>query len=237
MNQLLNDFLLALAQTTRFDYRALSPETAAPASPHRWPQVVVRALMGAVYLLIAALLARLISQPVAATLLAAAAIYALHYWLTAGREARMPLLFLRNWATEPALDGPDTLGIFLQCLPALLLLALLFLDCALWLPAILAIGTAAGRDLARPASQHALAFDWAAWLAAFVVLFLTLICPYLGNELLRGVATRYALVVFLIAFLLTPWLRQLPRRPTGFTANSFLAGVVVTLMVLLIRCL
>ena len=46
-----------------------------------------------------------------------------------------------------------------------------------------------------------------------------------------------ALLVLLMTFLLMPWLRMLPRRPVGFQANSFLVSTIVTLMVLLIRCL
>lgn len=237
MNQLLYDFLQALAQTTRFNFLPTDAEPAAPAP--RWMHTLIRALMGLIYLLIAALLQRLLSQPVAAVVLAAIAILALHHWLTAGREAQLPRSLQLAWMPETVNpDSPGPLAIFLQCLPALLLLALLGLHAAAWLPAILALGAAGGRELARRTTPAATPkYDWWCWLVAAVTVFLTVICPSLANDAMRPFATRSALLVLLMTFLLMPWLRMLPRRPVGFQANSFLVSTIVTLMVLLIRCL
>ena len=238
MNQLLNDFLQALAQITRFNFLSEEIEPSQDTSRSRWMHVLIRALMGVAYLLIAALLSLLFHQPVAAAILSTLAILALHYWLTAGRETRLPRLFQQAWLPDTmATDAPGALTLFIQCLPALLLLALLCLHSAIWLPAILAFGTAGGRDLARKTTAGTPKFDWGCWLVATVTLFLTVVCASLCNADLRTFAIRSALLVLVLTFLMTPWLRLIPRRPTGFLANSFLVSTVVTLMVLLIQCL
>jgi hypothetical protein len=236
VNQLINNFLQALAQTTRFNFLPEDMEGTTP-SASRWMHVLIRAMMGVVYLLIAALLSRLFRQPVAAIVLSTVAILALHHWLTAGRESHLPKLFQQAWLPSTVeTDGHDALSLFFQCLPALLLLALLCLRSAIWLPSILALGAAGGRELARKTTAG-LKLDWGCWLVALATIFLTIICPCLGSATLCSLATHSALQILTITFLSIFCGRLLPRRPTGFLANSFFVSTVVTLMVLLIECL
>ena len=70
------------------------------------------------------------------------------------------------------------------------MLALLCLHSAIWLPAILAFGTAGGRDLARKTTAGTPKFDWGCWLVATVTLFLTVVCASLCNADLRTFAIR-----------------------------------------------
>ena len=236
MNYLINNFLQALAQTTRFNFLSEDMENATPASS-RWMHVLIRAIMGLVYFLIAALFSRLFRQPAAAVVLSAIAILALHHWLTAGRESRLPRLFQQAWLPNTVgSDGTSALSLLFQCLPALLLVALLCLRSAIWLPAILALGAAGGRELSRKATAD-LKLDWGCWLVALATIFLTIICPCLGSATLCSLATHSTLQILTITFLSIFCGRLLPRRPAGFLANSFLVSIVVTLMVLLIQCL
>ena len=236
VNQLINNFLQALAQTTRFNFLPEDMEGTTPIAS-RWMHVLIRAMMGVVYFLIAALLSRLFRQPVAAIVLSTVAILALHHWLTAGRESNLPKLFQQAWLPSTVeTDGPNAMSLFFQCLPALLLLALLCLHSAIWLPSILALGAAGGRELARKTTAD-LKLDWGCWLVALATIFLTIICPCLGNATLCSLATHGALQIATITFLSIFCGRLLPRRPTGFLANSFFVSTVVTLMVLLIECL
>ncbi|MBO4619809.1 MAG: hypothetical protein J5654_06825 [Victivallales bacterium] len=236
MNQLINNFLQALAQTTRFNFLPEDTEGATPASS-RWMHVLIRAMMGVVYFLIAALLSHIFRQPAAAVVLSTVTILALHHWLTAGRESHLPKLFQQAWLPSTIkTDTLDALSLFFQCLPALLLLALLCLHSAIWLPSILALGAAGGRELARKTTAD-LKLDWGCWLVALATIFLTIICPCLGSATLCSLATHSTLQILTITFLSIFCGRLLPRRPAGFLANSFFISMVVTLMVLLIECL
>lgn len=238
MNHLFKNFLQALAQTTRFNLLPEDEEASPATSTSRWMHTLIRALLGVIYLLITMVLLWLFRQPAAAIVLSTIAILALHYWLTAGRECRLPRLFQQAWLPDSLeTDGTNALSLLFQCLPAILLLALLCLRSANWLPAILALGAAGGRELSRKTTTDSSKFDWGCWLVALGTIFFIVVCPYLGNADLRSTAIRSALLVLVMTFLLTPWLRLLPRRPAGFLANSFLVSIVVTLMVLLIQCL
>ncbi len=238
MNQLITNFLQELARTTRFNFLGEDADVTTQDAPRsRWMQVLIRAVLGVAYLIIALLMGCVFSQPVAAVLLAAAVILALHFWITAGRECRLMRNFQQAWLPETLEEnGPNALTLLFQCLPALLLLALLGLRAAIWLPTILALGAAGGRELARK-TNGITNCDWLAWLVALVTMLLTLVCPCLGDALMRPIAIRSTLLVLILTFLLIPWLRLLPKRPAGFLANSLLVSAVVTVMVLLLQCL
>ena len=231
MNHIRNNFLNALAATTRLDFREMFEADPLPLNP-AWI-VLVHALLGLAYALIAILLNWLLSAHFLAALASTIAISFLHTNLTSGKELSLPNTLRK--ALFPAFGAPENpaADLLTSLLLPLLLLCLLFQGGAIWLPAILALGATLGAELAHPDSQSFSLKEGASWLTAAIATLLCVVFPFLGNRQLLQHQFLLAALLFGIIVLLLPWMKHLPNRPASFAANSLLARFVILILILL----
>lgn len=231
MNHIRNNFLNALAATTRLDFREMFEADPLPLNP-AWI-VLIHALLGLAYALIALLLGWLLSAPFLASLASTVAISFLHTNLTSGKELHLPNMLRK--ALFPALGAPENpaADLLASLLPPLLLLCLLCQGGAIWLPAILALGATSGAELTHPDSQPFSLKEGASWLTAAIATLLCVVFPFLGNRPALQHQFLLTALLFGIIVLLLPWMKHLPNRPASFAANCLLARSAILILILL----
>ena len=231
MNDFNENLLKALAQTTRFK---LTDETSSASASAAW-LVAIRSLMGVAYALLASLIMWLIKVPAAGLILAAIALFALHSWLTAGREMKVPSSLCRRLFPNAMKDENPSMDLLCNIVPFVLTLLLMICMGTMWIPAIMAIGTAAAAELSVQQTAQNFSFRHPkAWLVAaiFIVVFQLLPCIF-SRTLFQAVFLRAA-VLFAMTMLIVPWFRQLKARSTNFTTNCVFMSIVLTVATIIV---
>ncbi|GEM_PF-4813488 len=233
MNEIRIAFLRALAQITRLDFLKESPRQP---FAYFW-LVVVRACLGVAYAFVAAFLFWLLRSPILAGILATIALLVLHHYLTSTPEATAPTQFRK--ALFPG-ENP-TADLLANLVVPLLLMLFILGGHAFWLPAILALGTAAGIQFthnamtAADSQQHST--DRKSWIAAVIALAVFALLPCCGNsDALRAAFLR---AFFLLAgmFFGTQWLASSKLKTTSFHANCLLGTAMALLLALIANAL
>lgn len=231
-------FLSSLARCTRFNPQNFSGDQLRklPLCPG-W-NTFLRGLLGELYALTGGLTMLLVRNPLIGAVAATAAILLVHAWLTAGRENRLPLQFGKLLFPHAT---PDELRLREQLIPAavpLLLFLLVYSGGAYWLGAIFAFAAAGAGTLSTPPRSHEEGTSVLAdsgktgWAVAVLFSFVTMALFFIASPV-RHLHFVHALVFSAFMVLITPWLRHVPGRPAGFTANCLLCEVVGAVFALL----
>ncbi len=222
--------LNALAYYTRFNFLGTEP-----ALPTPMATILVRTLLGVVLALCGGLATWLVPGGHTGRLAATLVIVALLLFLTAGRELRRPMAFLK-----PAQDGDETRAT-LVTLALLLPFALLLLLVGLTGPAavlpMLALGAALGCELSSTAPKSLLSVSHPlGWALALTVTWLVAMLSAIGCgagflDAARGLTIRL-LLLGLLCLLMLPWLRSWRTRPTGRAASLLLGESAVAIILI-----
>ncbi len=222
----------ALAYYTRF----CSTDQEPPALPTPMATILVRTLLGAALAICGGLAAWLVPGLHAGRLAAALVIAALLLFLTAGREVRRPLAFLKP--TQAGDETRPALVTLALLLPFVLLLLLVALAGPAAVLPMLALGAALGCELSSPSPRSAFSvahpMGWALALAAtWLVSLLAAIGCGAFLDAARHMTIRL-LLLGLLCLLTLPWLRSWSTRPTGRAASLLLGETAVAILLILL---
>lgn len=235
------ELLQALARCTRFNPLQLSKQelVATPLS-HGW-NALIRGIMGLAYALLGAFVMLLFRNALPGAIIATVLALLLHSYLTNGRENSLPLA-LRNSMFPNAGEMGSALTLLFTIIPPALFFYIFFSGNGYWLPAIFAFGAAAGGSISgkcatqNDASDAQLPAQMSGWYTAAAVAFVTMVLFVIASPCrTRHFVFAVALSVFML--LICPWLKRIPGRIPGFTANTFLCEIVAALFAFLATAL
>lgn len=234
------DLLQALARCTRFNPAQLSKqEIAGVPLSHSW-NALIRGIMGLAYALLGGFVMLLFRMPLLGAIIATVLTLLLHSYLTNGRENGLPLAF-RQSMVQKAGELGSALTLLFVLIPPALLFYLFFTGNGYWLPAIFAFGAAAGGSLSskiQPTenAEGQLPAKMGGWYTAAAVAFVTMVLFVIASPCrTRHFIFAVALSVFML--LICPWLKRIPGRIPGFTANTFLCEIIAALFAFLATAL
>lgn len=231
MNNFNESLFKALAQTTRFNFSDENSSTAVSAA---W-LVAVRALLGVAYAVIAQLILWLVKVHAVGLILSTIVLFALHAWITAGREMQLPATIRKRVFPNLNRDENPSVDLLCNIIPVALTFLLLLCHGTMWIPAIMAIGTAAAAEISgQQPMQNFSIRQPKAWLVAalFVLVFLLLPCLSV-REIFQAVFLR-SIFLFAMAMLLLPWFRQMKTRSVNFTLNCVFMCLLITAATIII---
>lgn len=230
MEKFTENFFKALARTTRFQFTEDGETSSAPA---HW-LVAMRALMGVLYALVAQVIIWMAKTHVVGVLLATIAVFALHTWLTAGLEIKMPTTLRKRLFPTLCQDDNQAADTLSNFVPPLLTFLLVVCHGVMWFPAILGLGTAAAAELSG-SQENVFAFKYTkSWCMAALFIAIFVLLPTIGcREVFQSFLFR-AIILFALAMLLLPWLRQLKSRSQNFSLNCVFTGVLIMALTILI---
>ena len=235
------DLLQALARCTRFNPLQLSKQelSAAPLC-HGW-NALIRGVMGLAYALLGAFVMLLFRNALPGSIIATVLALLLHSYLTNGRENGLPLAFRHSMFPDAGELAPVVTSLY-AVIPPALLFYIFFTGNGYWLPAIFAFGAAAGGSLSSNAlmpnesSEAQLPAKMCGWYTAAAVAFVTMVLSVIASPC-RTRHFVFAVALFVFMLLICPWLKRIPGRIPGFTANTFLCEIVAALFAFLATAL
>lgn len=233
MNDIRLSFLRALALSTRFDFLQESPRQ----RPKAFWLVLVRALQGLAYAIIAAFISWLLRSPLLAAFLGTVAILLAHCFIAGPQDFSLPVTVRR--ALIPG-DNP-TWDLLANLLLPLLIFLAIHSEIISWLPAILASGTTAGMEFYAKegdAPQKGLFLqNYPCWLVATATFLLFAVLPCLGNDDCARVALLRGFFLVAGLFILMPALKHTQLKAIPRQASCLLGTILAYLLALIANAL
>lgn len=235
------DLLQSLARCTRFNPLQFSRQELATSPLHHCWNALIRGIMGLVYALLGTFVMLLFRRAIPGAIIATVLVLLLHSYLTNGRENGLPLAFRRSMFPEVGEMG-SALTLLYVAIPPALFFYFFLTGNGYWLPAIFAFGAAAGGSLSsktimpQKSSDAQLPVKLGGWHTAAAVAFVTMVLFVIASPC-RTRHFVFALSLSVFMLLICPWIKRIPGRIPGFTANTFICEIIAALFAFLATAL